>query len=53
VHSAVFVSVKLTGKFTSLEEPTDESDIVVDMVFSVDGPDFVRSKRRITPREST
>jgi hypothetical protein len=28
VHPVVFVSMKLIGEFTSLEEPTDESDIM-------------------------
>jgi hypothetical protein len=51
VHSVVFVGVKLTGEFTSLEEPTDESVIAADTVFSADGPDFVGSERRIAPRE--
>jgi hypothetical protein len=41
MHSVVFVGVKLTGEFTSLEEPTDESVITADTVFPADGPDFV------------
>jgi hypothetical protein len=32
------VVVKLTGEFTSLEEPTDDSDIAAYAVFSADGP---------------
>jgi hypothetical protein len=32
------IGVKLTSEFTSLEEPTDDSDIAVDMVFSANGP---------------
>jgi hypothetical protein len=36
-----FVIVKLTGEFTSLEEPTDDSNIVVVAVLSADGPDSV------------
>jgi hypothetical protein len=53
VHSIVSVSVKLIGEFTSLEEPTDESDITADAVSSADGPDVVGSNRRIEPREPT
>jgi hypothetical protein len=30
---------------TSLEESTDDSDIIADAVFSADEPDFVRSER--------
>jgi hypothetical protein len=41
----------LTGEFTLLEEPTDDSDLAVDTVFLADGPEFVRSERRIVPRE--
>jgi hypothetical protein len=38
VVSHIFsIGVKLTSKFTSLEEPTNDSDIAADMVFSVDG----------------
>jgi hypothetical protein len=51
VYSVVYVDVKLTGEFTSLEEPTDESDITADAVFSADRPDIVRSDRRTEPRE--
>jgi hypothetical protein len=43
--------MKLTGEFTLLEEPTDDSDIAIDVVFSADGTDFVGSDRRIEPRE--
>jgi hypothetical protein len=50
--SSIFsVGLKLTGEFTSLEEPTDDSDIAVDAVFSTDGPDLVGSERRIIPRD--
>jgi hypothetical protein len=44
------ISVKLTGKFTSLEEPTDDSDIATDVVFSADGPNFVGSERQVVPK---
>jgi hypothetical protein len=45
--------VKLTGEFTSLEEPTDDSDISIVVVFPADGFDFVGSERRIDPKEPT
>jgi hypothetical protein len=35
------IVVKLTGEFTSLEEPTDDSDIAIVVVFPSDGSDFV------------
>jgi hypothetical protein len=45
--------VKLTGEFTSVEEPTDDSDIAIVAVFPADGSDFVGSERRIEPNEPT
>jgi hypothetical protein len=52
--SPVFsVVAKLTGEFTSLEEPTDDSDIAIAAVFLVDGSDFVESERRIKPKDPT
>jgi hypothetical protein len=52
--SSIFsVIVKLTGEFTSLEEPTDDSDIAIVAVFAADGSDFVGSQRRIEPKELT
>jgi hypothetical protein len=45
--------LKLTGEFTSLEEPTDDSDIVADAVFSLDGPDVVGSERRVVCKDLT
>jgi hypothetical protein len=53
VSSVLFVGLKLTGKFTSLEEPTDDSNVIVDAVFSVDRSDLVESEKRIVPREPT
>jgi hypothetical protein len=35
--------VKLTGEFTSLEEPADDSDFAVVAVFLADGSDFIGS----------
>jgi hypothetical protein len=46
-----YIGLKLTGKFTSLEEPTDDSDLAVDAVFPADGPEFIGSKRRTEPRD--
>jgi hypothetical protein len=45
--------VKLTGEFTLLEEPTDDSDIAAVAVFPADGPDSVGSERPIEPKEPT
>jgi hypothetical protein len=41
--------VRLTGEFTSLEEPTDDPDAVILSVLLADGPDFVGSERRVEP----
>jgi hypothetical protein len=43
---------KLTGEFASLEEPADDSEIVIVLVFLADGYYFVGSKRRIEPKRS-
>jgi hypothetical protein len=43
--------LKVTGEFTSLEEPTDDSDLATDAVFPVDRPEFIGSERRIEPRD--
>jgi hypothetical protein len=54
IVSSIFPTVvKLTGEFTSLEEPADDSDFVVVVGFLADGSDFVRSKRRVEPRAPT
>jgi hypothetical protein len=47
------VAVKLTGEFTSLEEPTDDPDIVIVLVLLADGSDFARSERRVKPENLT
>jgi hypothetical protein len=44
---------KLTSEFTSLEEPTDDSNTVIVLVSLTDGPDFTGSKRRIEPKDLT
>jgi hypothetical protein len=41
--------VRLTGEFTSLEEPTDDPDAVILLVLLADGPNFVESERQIEP----
>jgi hypothetical protein len=47
VSSAV---VKLTGEFTSLEEPTDDPNIVTVLTLFADGSSFVGSEHRIAPK---
>jgi hypothetical protein len=44
---------KLTDELTSLEEPTEDSDIVIVAVLLADGFDFVESERRIKPKDPT
>jgi hypothetical protein len=54
IFSSLFsVQAKLTGEFTSLEEPTDDSDTVIVAVFSADGSDFIESERQVKPKEPT
>jgi hypothetical protein len=50
VSSIFSVGLKLTGEFTSLEEPTYDSELAADAVFPADGPEFIESERRIEPR---
>jgi hypothetical protein len=45
--------VKLTGDFTLLEKPTNDSDIAIVAVFSADGSDFIGFERQIEPKELT
>jgi hypothetical protein len=45
--------MKLTGEFTSLEEPIDDSETAIVVVLSPDGPDFDGSERQIDPMEPT
>jgi hypothetical protein len=42
--------VRLTGEFTSLEEPMDDLDAVILLVLLADGPDFIGSERRVEPK---
>jgi hypothetical protein len=44
---------KLTSEFTSLEEPTDDSDIAIIAVFAAHGSDYIGYERRIEPKEPT
>jgi hypothetical protein len=46
-------SAKLTGEFTSLEEPSDDSDITIVLDSFADGPGFAGSERRIEPSDLT
>jgi hypothetical protein len=46
-------SAKLTGEFTSLEEPYDDFDIATISGSLADGPSFIRSERRIEPSDPT
>jgi hypothetical protein len=50
VFSAV---VKLTGEFTSLEEPTDDPDIVTVLILLADGSNFIGFEGRIIPESPT
>jgi hypothetical protein len=50
-HSST--SAKLTGEFTSLEEPSDDSNITIVLDLLADGPGFTGSKRRIEPSDPT
>jgi hypothetical protein len=43
------VDLKLANEFTSLEEPTNYSNLAADVVFTVDGSKFIRFERRIEP----
>jgi hypothetical protein len=47
------ISMELTGEFTSLEEPSDDSDIVSILDLVADGPDVTESERRIEPSDPT
>jgi hypothetical protein len=52
--SPIFLAVaKLTGEFTSLEEPTDDPDIVTILILLADGSSFIGSERRIVPKSLT
>jgi hypothetical protein len=54
IFSPVFSAVaKLTGEFTSLEEPTDNPDIVTVLILLAGGSSFVGSEGRIVPKSLT
>jgi hypothetical protein len=52
-HSSASIFAKLTGEFTSLEEPSDDYDVVSILDLLADGPSFAESKRRIEPSDPT
>jgi hypothetical protein len=45
--------VRLIGEFTSLEEPTDDPDIVILSTLLADELDFAGSERRVEPEGPT
>jgi hypothetical protein len=48
IFPLVFSAVaKLTDEFTSLEEPTDDPDILIVLVLLADGSGFAGSERRV------
>jgi hypothetical protein len=47
------IATKLIGEFTSLKEPTDDSNIAIVMVLLADGFDFVEFERQIEPKDLT
>jgi hypothetical protein len=51
VLSLFFIGLKLTGEFTSQEEPTEVSDFAAEAICSADGPKFIGSERRTEPRD--
>jgi hypothetical protein len=54
IFSPVFSAVvKLTGEFTSLEEPTDDPDSVIVLVSLAEGSSFTGSERRVEPEDPT
>jgi hypothetical protein len=47
------VAVRLTGEFTSLEDPMDDPDIVILLALLADGPNFAGSERQVEPEGPT
>jgi hypothetical protein len=47
------VVAKLTGEFSSLEEPSDDSNIAIVTVLLADGSNFIESERQIEPKDPT
>jgi hypothetical protein len=43
----------LTDEFTSLDEPIEVPNVAAAMVFPADGPEDIRSERRIEPKDPT
>jgi hypothetical protein len=50
---SAFISMDLTGEFTSLEESSHDSGIVSVLDLVADGPGFAGSERRIEPCDLT
>jgi hypothetical protein len=50
---SIYVAVKLTGEFASLEEPTDDSEIATVLASLADGSGFAGSERQIKPKDPT
>jgi hypothetical protein len=50
---SVSISVKLTGEFTLLEEPSNDSSVVPVLDLLADGPGYAGSERRIEPNDPT
>jgi hypothetical protein len=48
-----FAAAKLTGEFASLEEPTDDPNIVIVLVFLADGSGSAGSDRRVKLQNPT
>jgi hypothetical protein len=54
IFPPVFIVIlKLTGEFTSLEEPTDDPLIAIVLVSLADGSSFAGSKSRVEPEDPT
>jgi hypothetical protein len=47
--SSASIFVKLTGEFTSLEEPSNDYAVVSVLDLLANGPDFIGSEKRIEP----
>jgi hypothetical protein len=43
----------LNSEFTSLDEPIEVPDVAAAVVFPADGPEDIRSERRIEPKDPT
>jgi hypothetical protein len=50
---AISAIAKLTGKFASLEEPTDDLNIAIVLVLLANGSGFAGSERQTEPKDPT